>query len=122
MNFEKLTDYLENIDKNYVPECEIVVSQNNERVYYHYTKRDDVPYEPEKNKYKMIDAIDWMNKKNGFCMLEVCCDTKQFFEPKSATKRLEDGSLYSPPLEDLAPFLDREELRSNMYLPLWDER
>lgn len=56
MNFEKLTDYLENIDKNYVPECEIVVSQNNERVYYHYTKRDDVPYEPEKNKYYIFSA------------------------------------------------------------------
>lgn len=81
-----------------------------------------IPYMCCKESKKMIDAIDWMNKESGFCMLEVYCDTNQFFEPKSATKRLEDGSLYSPPLEDLAPFLDREELRSNMYLPLWDER
>lgn len=49
-----------------------------------------------------------------FC--EVFVDTKQIFEPKSATKRLEDGTLVSPPLEDMAPFLDREELQNNMYI------
>ena len=42
----------------------------------------------------------------------------QKFEPKSATKRLPDGRLTSPPLEDLAPFLPREELAANMYIPL----
>jgi acetolactate synthase-1/2/3 large subunit len=40
----------------------------------------------------------------------------QIFEPKSATKRLADGSLVSPPLEDLAPFLPREELLSNLFI------
>ena len=54
--------------------------------------------------------------------MEVFCTTTQIFEPKSATKRLEDGTLYSPPLEDLAPFLSREELKSNMYIKMWDER
>ena len=70
----------------------------------------------------MEKAIQWLNNEPGYCMLEVKCDTKQVFEPKSATKRLEDGFLYSPPLEDMAPFLSREELRRNMYIPLWDER
>ena len=41
--------------------------------------------------------------------------------PKSSTKRLEDGTLVSPPLEDLAPFLPREELRKIMVIPLIDE-
>jgi acetolactate synthase-1/2/3 large subunit len=54
-------------------------------------------------------------------MLEVFCSTEQIFEPKSATRRLDDGSLYSPPLEDLAPFLSREELKSNMYIKMIDE-
>ena len=36
-------------------------------------------------------------------------------------KRLEDGTLVSPPLEDLAPFLPREELRNIMLIPLMDE-
>ena len=39
-------------------------------------------------------------------------------EPKSSTKRLPDGTLVSPPLEDLAPFLPREELERNMFIPL----
>ena len=43
-----------------------------------------------------------------FC--EIFTDTQQVWEPKSATKRLPDGTLVSPPLEDLAPFLPREEL------------
>ncbi len=51
-----------------------------------------------------------------FCEIFVSSD--QNFEPKSATKRLPDGRLYSPPLEDLAPFLDREEFRSNMVIPI----
>lgn len=44
--------------------------------------------------------------------------TDQNFEPKSATKRLPDGTLVSPPLEDLAPFLPDEELRENMFIPV----
>jgi len=43
---------------------------------------------------------------------------EQLFEPKSATKRLEDGTLVSPPLEDLAPFLPREELAKIMIIPM----
>ena len=29
--------------------------------------------------------------------------------------------MVSAPLEDLAPFLPREELQENMYIPLWEE-
>ena len=43
------------------------------------------------------------------------------FEPKNATKKLADGTLVSPPLEDLAPFLPREELEKIMIIPMWEE-
>jgi acetolactate synthase-1/2/3 large subunit len=57
------------------------------------------------------------------CILcEVFASKKQIFEPKSATKRLPDGTLISPPLEDLAPFLPREELKKNMYISMIDEK
>lgn len=81
-----------------------------------------IPYQRCERKEDMDKVIRWMNHEPGYCMLEVRCDTKQVFEPKSATKRLEDGSLYSPPLEDMAPFLSRDELKNNMYIPLWDEQ
>ena len=32
-----------------------------------------------------------------------------------------DGRIVSPPLEDLAPFLPREEIAKNMFIPLVDE-
>ena len=57
----------------------------------------------------------------GFVLCEVLVSITQKFEPKSATKRLSNGTLVSPPLEDLAPFLSREELKKNMYVPLISE-
>ena len=37
-------------------------------------------------------------------------------------ERLPDGTLVSPPLEDLAPFLPREELEQQMFIPLVPEQ
>lgn len=81
-----------------------------------------IPYRKCENKTDMNDSIQWIISEPKYCLLEVCCSTDQIFEPKSATKRLEDGSLYSPPLEDLAPFLPRDELKSNMVIELLNEK
>lgn len=81
-----------------------------------------IPYRKCENKTDMNDSIQWIINESNYCLLEVCCSTDQIFEPKSATKRLEDGSLYSPPLEDLAPFLPRDELKSNMVIELLNEK
>lgn len=66
------------------------------------------------------EDLDWMIAqmlgKEGPAICEIVVGTKQMFEPKSATKRLEDGTLVSPPLEDLAPFLPREEFYENMII------
>lgn len=48
---------------------------------------------------------------------EVMLDPGQTFEPKPSSRRLEDGRMVSAPLEDLSPFLDREELAENMLIP-----
>ena len=69
----------------------------------------------------MKSAIDRVLSKNGAIFCEIFTDTEQKWEPKSSTKRLNDGSLVSPPLEDLAPFLKREELKEIMYIPLIDD-
>lgn len=67
---------------------------------------------------KVVDQVLAMDEA-VFC--EIFTDTKQVWEPKSSTKRLVDGTLMSPPLEDLAPFLPREELERNMFIPMLDE-
>ena len=61
-------------------------------------------------------------EEKGPCICEIMVDIEQKFEPKCASRRLEDGTMVSAPLEDLAPFLSREELERQMRIPLWDER
>lgn len=70
---------------------------------------------------KISEGVQHALSGDNPCLCEVVVTTEQKFEPKSATKRLEDGTLVSPPLEDMAPFLTREELEANMYIPLVPE-
>ena len=51
---------------------------------------------------------------------EVMLDAEQGFEPKLTSRRLPDGKMVSSPLEDMAPFLPREELRANMIVPMME--
>jgi len=53
-------------------------------------------------------------------LCEVVLDLGQQFSPKLASRRLPDGSMVSPPLEDMAPFLDRDELAANLLVPPWE--
>ena len=55
-------------------------------------------------------------------LCEVLIDKEQWFEPRSASKQLPDGRIISPPLEDMHPFLDREEFRSNMIIDPVEEK
>ncbi|MCW2283764.1 acetolactate synthase-1/2/3 large subunit [Rhodoblastus acidophilus] len=48
---------------------------------------------------------------------EIMLDPKQPFSPKLSSRKLEDGRMVSAPLEDMAPFLSREELAENMIAP-----
>lgn len=54
---------------------------------------------------------------DGPVLCEVFVTLDQNFEPKSAAKKLPDGTMVSPPLEDLAPFLSDEEMDENMIIP-----
>lgn len=52
------------------------------------------------------------------CICEIFVTKKQFTEPKISSRKLEDGSMVSAPLEDMYPFLPREELAENMYIEM----
>lgn len=79
------------------------------------------PYLCAHSNAEMKSAVDEALAADGPAFIEIFTDTKQVWEPKSSTKRLEDGTLVSPPLEDLAPFLPREELKNLMCIPLMPE-
>lgn len=54
-------------------------------------------------------------------LCRVAVSPLQATEPKASSRRLGDGTMVSSPLEDMAPFLSREELAANMYIPLTEE-
>jgi len=79
------------------------------------------PYYSACSNKEMKEVVDKVLSLDGPVFCEIFTDTEQRWEPKSSTKRLEDGTLVSPPLEDLAPFLPREELKEIMFIPLMED-
>lgn len=79
------------------------------------------PYYSARSNAEMKKVVDEVLAQEGPVFCEIFTDTVQVWEPKSSTKRLEDGTLVSPPLEDLAPFLPREELKEIMFIPMMEE-
>jgi acetolactate synthase-1/2/3 large subunit len=61
------------------------------------------------------EVRDQLNNKSPV-LIEVFVDTEQGFLPKLASRKNEDGSMTSPELEDMAPFLSRDELQKNMLI------
>lgn len=51
--------------------------------------------------------------EKGPVLCEVITDSDYIFTPKLSSRKLEDGTMVSPSLEDMYPFLSREELNEN---------
>ncbi len=67
-------------------------------------------------RYVKIDSLSDVENKvkevlegNDPVLCEVVVDEKQNFSPKLSSKRLPDGTMVSPPIDDMFPFLEREE-------------
>lgn len=68
------------------------------------------PFRRVSRNAELQQAIAETLAAEGPVICEVMVSLTQEFLPKSAAKRLPDGSLVSPPLEDMAPFLPDEEM------------
>ena len=66
---------------------------------------------------ELHDAVAETLATDGPAICEIMVTLTQQFLPKSAAKRLPDGSIISPPLEDLAPYLPDEEMDRIMIVP-----
>jgi len=75
------------------------------------------PYVKVCHNSQLGEAIVRTLSMEGPAICEVFVSTDQNFEPKSSAKRLPDGTMVSPPLEDLSPFLPEEEMDRNMIIP-----
>jgi acetolactate synthase-1/2/3 large subunit len=67
---------------------------------------------------ELKDCIEEALSARGPFLCDVTMDPEQKLAPRIISKRLPDGRMVSPPLEDLWPFLDRKELEENMIIPL----
>ncbi|RHS90452.1 MULTISPECIES: thiamine pyrophosphate-binding protein [unclassified Clostridium] len=75
------------------------------------------PYVAAYHNEELADAVEKTLAMEGPVICELFVTTDQNFEPKSSAKRLPDGTLVSPPLEDLSPFLPDEEMDKLMIIP-----
>jgi len=70
--------------------------------------------------YVKIDSLVTIKERiaevlgnEGPIICEVICDPDQIFQPKLSSKVMPDGSIVSPEIDDMYPFLSRKEYESN---------
>lgn len=69
--------------------------------------------------HKSIEVdLDKILKTPGPILVEVLLDPRGKFSPKLSAEKRPDGTIVSKPLEDMFPFLDRNELKENMIVPI----
>jgi len=74
------------------------------------------------NSIAVRSMADWKSSvvqdllsNEGPALIDLFVDPDVPFSPKLASRKLEDGTMVSPSLEDMAPFLSREELAENIF-------
>ncbi len=70
---------------------------------------------------KLLDGIKEVLERPGPVLCEVVVAPDQSVGPRVSSVVRADGSMASRPLEDLWPFLERDELRANMLIPIIED-
>ena len=73
------------------------------------------------NHYQIEDRIKEFLDLSGPAICEVMLPPTHVTAPKASVYKKADGSFAARPMEDLAPFLDREEFRDNMFIEIVNE-
>lgn len=74
----------------------------------------DFPYYVIRNNEELKKNLKDISNLNGRFICEIMLDLDQHFSPKVTSKKLEDGSMVTSELEDMWPFLNADELNSNI--------
>jgi acetolactate synthase-1/2/3 large subunit len=88
-----------------------------ERVAYAF----NLPFRRACEHRELAAAIRGTLDETGPALCELMLDLSQTFAPKVSSKRLPDGRMVTAPLEDMAPFLPRDEFLENMIVPPVEE-
>jgi acetolactate synthase-1/2/3 large subunit len=62
------------------------------------------------------ESVQELLNNDQCALIELFVDPEIPFSPKLASRKLPDGTMVSPSLEDMAPFLSREELAENLIM------
>ncbi len=73
-----------------------------------------LPFERCSTHAELESSIHKTLEQEGPAICEVMLDLAQSFAPKLSSRKLDDGRMVTAPLEDMAPFLSREELNENL--------
>ncbi|OIN56367.1 thiamine pyrophosphate-binding protein [Arsenicibacter rosenii] len=74
----------------------------------------DFPYYSISNHTELREQLGKIMQTKGRFICEVKLDLAQQFSPKLTSIKLEDGSMVTSPMENMWPFLPKEELEGNM--------
>jgi acetolactate synthase-1/2/3 large subunit len=66
------------------------------------------------DRQSQLEQVDRALAADGPALIDVVLDRNQEFEPRSKARKLPDGRIVSPNLEDMYPFLDETELMDNV--------
>ena len=80
-----------------------------------------MPFYKIENNINIEKKIKEVLDSEGPIICEIILSYEHVTAPKLSSYQKEDGSFVSRPLEDLAPFLSREELKRNMLIPILEE-
>lgn len=75
----------------------------------------ELKYVRIRNLNQLEKAIDMYFNTSDAVLFEIIMDPEQKYLPRLATSKLEDGTLVSPPLEDVDPLLPIEKLKSLLH-------
>jgi len=71
------------------------------------------------NNTQMKRKLRALLDSDGPVLCELIMSPKLIFAPKASSQKLPDGRIVSKPLEDMYPFLDRNEFNENMIISEW---
>lgn len=73
------------------------------------------------NNAKLSQVLDEALRYNGSVICEIMCPADQLIMPRVTSQKRLDGTMVSKPLEDMFPFLDRDEFKKNMLIKPLEE-
>jgi acetolactate synthase-1/2/3 large subunit len=76
-----------------------------EKLAYAY----DYPFCSINKSDEIADAVEWLIKQPSRAILELVQTLPDPITPKLSSKKLEDGTMISPPIDDISPFLPKTE-------------